>query len=166
MDYKRSVLNILRELEMGRIYSGNEYVANCVQYIAEHEDNYAPITKILYVEVAKQVNSSHNCVEKGIRNVIRAIWDYKGEEQVLLIKEIFGQYSEEHKPSNSQFLLSLYDYIKYRMPDAGEHFAHEECCCAHKREHCKYYQAWIKGNKIDVKKNDDFGGQCITGSGD
>lgn len=112
MDYKIFTKKILQELGIQKKYKGCEYIISCVQYISENEDEYFPVTKILYVDVAKEFNTSDTCIERGIRNTIEKIWCKKDEEQDKLVSKIFGKYSEQHKPTNMQFLASLYDYMK------------------------------------------------------
>ena len=132
MDYRVMVRGILKELGMYKMYKGCEYIVSCIDYIKRNEKTFLPVTKILYVDVAKEHNTSGRCVERDMRNVIDVIWQ-KGTNESLL-RTIFGEYNLTRKPTNVEFLLLLYNYIKYDMD------INDQMVCPYagiKCEHCE-----------------------------
>lgn len=110
MKYERQILDILYNLGIRKMYKGCEYILTGIYFISENENDFSPVTKILYVEIAKKHDTSSLCVEKNIRIVIELIW--KQRENVLLMHQIFGSYFLLKRPSNLEFLTSLYEYVK------------------------------------------------------
>ena len=68
MIYKEKTMDILNQLSACKTYKGYHYILSSIQFIHEHESTFLPITKILYVDIAKQYNTSDKCIEKDIRN--------------------------------------------------------------------------------------------------
>ncbi len=110
MKHEREILDILYNLGIRKMYKGCEYILSGIYFISENETTFSPVTKILYVEIAKKHGTSSLCVEKNIRSVIELIW--KQSKNDSLIREIFGSYFLRKRPSNLEFFTSLYDYIK------------------------------------------------------
>lgn len=117
MDYQGHVKGILMELGMYKMYKGCEYIISCINYIRQNENDFLPVTKILYVDVAKEHNTSGRCVERDMRNVISVIW--QKETNKTLLGKIFGEYHITNRPTNVEFLMLLYNYIKYDMDKDG-----------------------------------------------
>ena len=109
MIYREKTMNILNQLGACKTYKGYHYILSSIEFIHEHETNFLPITKILYVDIAKQYNTSDKCIEKNIRKVIELIW--KQDKNPELIIEIFGENNTNKRLSNASFLILLYDYI-------------------------------------------------------
>lgn len=112
MKYEAHTLKLLHALGFHKMYKGCEYIISSINYISKNETYFTPVTKVLYVEIAKQYNTSSICVEKNIRSIIRKIWaDPENEE---LICKIFGKHNLNKSPSNVEFLMLLYNYLKHR----------------------------------------------------
>ena len=114
MEYDKQATEILEQLGINSPYKGCDYIASGMSYIHENAASYMPITKILYEDIARQYNTSTSCVERNIRMVIEIIWKY--EHNRKMIDNIFDTYHSSRRPSNLQFLTSLYRHI-----DSGEH---------------------------------------------
>lgn len=110
MDYDKITISILKHLGINRTYKGCYYIVSSINYIHENKTTFLPATKILYVYVARQHNTSSKCVEKNIRKVIEIIW--KLDKNKSLLSKIFDKDYLTHKPGNIEFLLSLYNYIE------------------------------------------------------
>ena len=110
MKYEIVTLTVLHELGIQKMYKGCEYILSSINYINENQETYSPITKVLYVDIAKQYNTSGMCVERNMRNVIEFIWKIEKNEEV--IARIFGEYFKDKRPSNMEFLMLLYHYIQ------------------------------------------------------
>ncbi len=114
MMYKTYIINLLKKLGVHKAYKGCEYIFTAISFIAKNETSYSPITKILYVEIAKVHNTSKLCVERNIRSVIEIIWREHSDD--FLIKDIFGTSYLQQRPSNMEFISLLYEYIKRTFP--------------------------------------------------
>lgn len=102
---------VLHQLGIGKSYSGYDYILYAIELIEQNEHVLTGITKILYIDIAREFHTSDRCVERNIRKVIEVIWK-KSEINKTLILEIFGSKYESYKPSNKMFLELLYEYIK------------------------------------------------------
>ncbi len=109
MDYELLTAKILKQLGIYSIYKGCDIIISCISFIHYNQTEYYPITKVLYTEMAKQYNTSNQCVEKNIRKVIDCIW--KSDKNKENIQQVFGL-DTSRKPSNTEFLLSLYSHIE------------------------------------------------------
>lgn len=112
MEYKLVAKSVLHQLGIGQSYSGYDYILYAIELIEQDESVLKGITKILYIDMAREFQTSHTCVERNIRKVIEVIWKQPPENQAL-IRKIFGRRFLQHKPSNKEFLELLYEYIKF-----------------------------------------------------
>ena len=110
MEYERQATDILRHLGINGLYKECDYTVSGISFIHENISSYMPITKILYPDIAKKYNTSASCVEKNIRKVIETIW--KNENNRDIIEAIFDTGLPAQRPSNMQFLISLYRHIE------------------------------------------------------
>lgn len=111
MKYAAQTVALLKKMGIQKMYKGCEYIVSSINYIDKNEKHFAPVTKVLYVEIAKQFNTSSLCVEKNMRSIIKSIW--AKPENKNLIAEIFVPYNLEKRPSNMEFLVLLYSHLKY-----------------------------------------------------
>lgn len=111
MEYRLITKSVLHQLGIGKTYSGYDYILRSIELIMLNEDVLTNVTKILYIDVAKEYHTSQTCVERNIRKVIEVIWKHSAENSVQ-IEKIFGEKHLSHKPSNKEFLELLYEYIK------------------------------------------------------
>lgn len=111
MEYKLTAKSVLHQLGIGKSYIGYDYILYSIDLIMENENVLTNVTKILYIDVAKEYHTSQTCVERDIRKVIEVIWNH-AEENSTLIQKIFGDKFLLHKPSNKEFLELIYEYIK------------------------------------------------------
>lgn len=113
MRYECYVIKLLKSLGVNKFYKGCEFIISSINYINENEETFLPVTKILYVDIAKLYKTSATCVERDIRNVIDIIW--QKEENKPFLRKIFGEYNLNKRPTNMEFLVLTYNYIKYYM---------------------------------------------------
>lgn len=111
MEYKLITKSVLHQLGIGKSYSGYDYILDAIDLIMCNEDTLNNITKVLYIDIAKEYHTSQICVERNIRKVIEVIWNHAEENNSLIVK-IFGNKFLLHKPSNKEFLELLYEYVK------------------------------------------------------
>lgn len=111
MEYKLTTKSVLHQLGVGKSYSGYDYILHAMVLIRQSENVLNSITKVLYIDIAKEYHTSPTCVERNIRKVIEVIWNHT-EENSALITKIFGNKYSSHKPTNKEFLELLYEYIQ------------------------------------------------------
>ena len=110
MKYKAYTIALLKRLGIQKMYKGCDYIVASISYMDKNEKYFAPVTKVLYVEIAKQFNTSNLCVEKNMRSIIKNIWSKPENKE--LIAEIFGPNNLDKRPSNMEFLVLLYNQLK------------------------------------------------------
>ena len=66
------------------------------------------VTKLLYPEIAKNFKTSDQRVERAICNAIEVAW--KNREH---FKEFFGNSTWKNRPTNSEFIATFVDKMKY-----------------------------------------------------
>ena len=103
--------SILHQLGIGKSYSGYNYILYALELIEQDESVLTGITKVLYIDIAREFHTSDTCVERNIRKVIEVIWKHSETNKSLIIK-IFGNKFGVNKPSNKDFLELLYEYVK------------------------------------------------------
>lgn len=111
MEYRLITKSVLHQLGIGKTYSGYDYILRSIELIVLNEEVLSNVTKILYIDIAKEYHTSQTCVERNIRKVIEVIWKHTDENRIR-IQYIFGEKYLTHKPSNKEFLELLYEYIK------------------------------------------------------
>ena len=108
MNYKRAIISILDSLGANKSYTGYDYVVCGLMLMLEDKESVTCITKSLYIDIAKQYNTTWNCVEKNIRTVVKSVWSTTNTD---LLKIIFKKSGREKKPTNKEFFKYMYDYI-------------------------------------------------------
>lgn len=105
------VTNILKELGVPAHIRGYEYLRYSIIYGLKHSEALYSVTKMLYPAVAKEFQTTPSKVERAIRHAIEVAWD-RGNADV--IEQYFGYTinPEKGKPTNSEFIAMLADYIK------------------------------------------------------
>lgn len=111
MEDRFTAKGVLHQLGISKAYSGYDYILYAIELIKQDESVLTGITKILYIDIAKEFQTSDTCVERNIRKVIEVVWK-KSETNKTLILKIFGSKFTTFKPSNKEFLELLYEYIK------------------------------------------------------
>lgn len=106
---EKLTITILNQLGISKTYKGYHYIISSIQFIHENETTFLPITKNLYIDIAKQYHTSDKCIEKNIRKITEIIW--KEKKNPSLICDIFGKDNLTKRLSNTEFLILLYEYI-------------------------------------------------------
>ncbi len=110
MKYEAKIILILKQLGIYHMYKGCDYIVSSIRFIHENNSTFLPVSKILYSDIARQYNTSSQCVEKNIRKVIDIIWKMDKNQDIL--SEIFDTGYQTRKPGNKEFLLSIYNHIE------------------------------------------------------
>lgn len=142
MKYQLTTKNVLHRLGIGKTYSGYDYILYGIGSISENEELLNGITKILYIDIAKEFHTTNTCVEKNIRKAIEVIWK-NAEENKQLITNIFGDRYLSRKPSNKVFFELLYEYVKnYDLLERI--FRTEEIICPLSKNVCHAYNEIVQ----------------------
>ena len=138
--YELIVRNMLHQLGIGKTYRGYDYIFHAVGLICYDERFLSSVTKILYITIAQNYNTSGICVERNIRNVIHVIWENPKNKE--LISKFFGEAYVYAKPSNKEFLGLLYEYVKsYDL--LKEIFHSKKTTCPFTEDVCSVYNEII-----------------------
>lgn len=127
---------ILHELGIGKSYSGYDYILYGIDLILCDEDLLHCVTKVLYIDIAKEYNTNSSCVERNIRKAIEVIWKHTQENRELIVK-IFGKRYLSLKPSNKEFLELLYEYVK-------QSYCVDNIICPISNTSCSVYQELLE----------------------
>ena len=100
--------SILKEFGLNSSYLGAKYLEHALKMAVEREDALTDISKHLYVDTAKNFNTSASCVERDIRTVIKIIWE-RGDRSC--IEKITG-YTGQSCPTNSEFIRCMVSYFR------------------------------------------------------
>ena len=69
------------------------------------------VTKLLYPDLAKMYQTTDQKIERAIRNAIEVSWGRGNDE---LFEEMFGFCSEYTRPTNSEYIAVVADYIRIK----------------------------------------------------
>ncbi|MBQ8041123.1 MAG: hypothetical protein IJ274_14865 [Lachnospiraceae bacterium] len=112
MNYKDYTLAILDNLGIHQVFRGCEYIMYGIEYLLSLEKNVAPDSEMIYNFAAEKFVLEPTAIENSMRNVIQAIWTNKENPQ--LMQDIFGAHNMDKRPSNLEFLMLLYNYIRHQ----------------------------------------------------
>ena len=98
---------ILRKLGIVSTYKGYKAAVIAVSLALENEDRLHSITKDIYAETARRMNTTPSAIEKNLRTVARRAW---GVNRTDL--ERMAGYRLLAPPSVSEFLDILFNYIQ------------------------------------------------------
>lgn len=113
-DMDKVFTNYLIQLGFKANIKGYAYIREAMNMLWEDSPFYLDsITKRLYPDIAKLYKTTPSRVERAIRHAIEVAWANGNRE---LIDNIFGYTIDSHKgkPTNSEFLALMVDYIRLR----------------------------------------------------
>jgi two-component system response regulator (stage 0 sporulation protein A) len=110
---------IIKNLGVSPALLGYGYIKYAVELMFTDETYMYSITKKLYPKIAIKYNTTADRVERAIRHAIETGW-IKGSE--VLQKDLFGYSisSDKGKPTNSEFLTTVADYLRMLVGDNNE----------------------------------------------
>lgn len=109
---------ILKSLHIRERKLAHGYIVYAIKLVEADQSCLEHITKTVYVDVAEKYHTSVYNVERGIRNAVEAIWKNKSKHEQLLL-EIFGAENMDYRPTNTQFLSCLYNYLVSQQADSA-----------------------------------------------
>lgn len=99
---------VIRSLGVSGVYMGLPYLAHAVNLVLEDRGLLYCLTKILYPAVALHFSSTPYMVERDIRTIAKAIWDFGDHSR---LDEMAG-YHVKLKPKNSELIDFIANYIQ------------------------------------------------------
>ena len=157
MEYRSYTIELLNQFGIHKRYKGFEYIISSINYIHQNEKNFTPVTKILYVEIAKEHNTSSLCVEKDMRTVIKNIWTQENNHEFII--KIFGEFYLNQRPTNIEFLMLLYNYIKLQLDYSVINYVKDSTCiCPTTGAACEFCKDFVVEtiNKLRKLEHDYF----------
>ncbi len=155
MEYRSYTIELLSQLGIHKKYKGYEYIISSINYIHRNEKNFTPVTKILYVEIAKEHNTSSLCIEKDMRTVIKSIWAKEDNHEFII--KIFGEYFLFHRPTNVEFLMLLYNHIKLELDHSVLNFVKDASfLCPTTGNPCEYFMNFVIETISKLLLNDEI----------
>lgn len=100
---------ILQQMQIPANQKGYYYIREAVVLIYENPNLLSAVTKELYPTIAREFKTTPSRVERGIRFACETAWNKPG---VMNMEEIFGESSHYDKPTNSEVIASIVDYLK------------------------------------------------------
>ena len=109
-NWEKTVAEYLNKMGVKPHLKGYGYLKYGVARCIEHMEELESITKILYPGIAKKYNTTAGKVEHGIRHAIQRAWESQKND---IWDTVFGKgyLLRNSKPTNSQFIATLADYI-------------------------------------------------------
>lgn len=112
MDRQKSVAirKTLDQIGVKHSLKGYRYIISAIEKGLDDRNKLNYITKVLYVEIARENDSTPSRVERAIRHAIEVAW-CRGNARV--INNIFGYTvsTEKCKPTNSEFIALVTDFV-------------------------------------------------------
>ena len=105
-----AIRKTLNQIGIPHNVKGYPYIVSAIEKCIEDRGKLNHIVKGLYAELAEENGDKVSCVERSIRNAIEVSWN-RGNTKV--INNLFGYAvsSEKGKPTNSEFIAYLADFI-------------------------------------------------------
>ena len=118
MDKQKSVAirKTLDQIGVKHSLKGYRYIISAIEKGLDDRSKLDYITKVLYVEIARENDSTPSRVERAIRHAIEVAW-CRGN--VRAINSIFGYTvsAAKGKPTNSEFIALLTDFIDFNYEE-------------------------------------------------
>ena len=94
---------------------GYRFLWEAIRRNLEDKNALSGVTKILYPDLAKHFDTNSGCIERCMRNAIKAAW--KKPENAETREAYFGSFTSglQEPPSNSEFIALIREYILMRQ---------------------------------------------------
>lgn len=102
------ISKLLNKMGITASIKGYHFIRKGVMMVIENEDAILSMTKGLYPDIAKEYNTTAGKVERAMRHAIETAWKRTGKE---VYSELAG-YSPIEKPTNSQFIAIMSEYLR------------------------------------------------------
>ncbi len=106
------ISKLLNSMSITASIKGYHFIREGVVMVVENKGAILSMTKGLYPDIAKKYNTTAGKVERAMRHAIETAWKRTGKE---VFSEMAG-YCPVAKPTNSQFIAIMSEYIRVRNP--------------------------------------------------
>ena len=106
------ISKLLNSMSITASIKGYHFIREGVIMVIENEGAIFSVTKGLYPDIAKKYNTTAGKVERAIRHAVETAWKRSGKKVYC---EMAG-YDSQVKPTNSQFIATMSEYIRVRQP--------------------------------------------------
>ncbi len=134
MNYELIITDLFCKLGICKYYIGIDYITYAMELIDTDKQYLYYVTKSLYIDIAKEFNTTPTCIEKNIRTLINRIWKYAYKCSNIIV-EVFGDKFLYVKPSNKEFLQRIYYHVKRQ-----EKFLSENKLCPYCNVKCVLFK--------------------------
>ena len=118
MDRQKSVAirKTLDQIGVKHSLKGHRYIIRAIEKALDDRNKLDRIVKVLYVEIARENDSTPSRVERAIRHAIEVTWT---DGNPVAINKIFGYTvsAAKGKPTNSEFIALLTDFIDFNYKE-------------------------------------------------
>lgn len=121
VEIEELVTDLLYEIGIPKHLKGYHCLREAVVITIEDPTYLDMITKRLYPDVAKKLKTTGSRVERAIRHAIEVAWNC-GNLKELKKYLGFTVSPEKGKPSNSEFVALLVDYIQFEIKERSIQF--------------------------------------------
>lgn len=121
MPTEEEIRNTLRRLGVKTSNRGYSYISYGISLTLQDKSYLEYVTKGLYVDIARNFNTSGSCVERDIRTTVKAIWE---TEDTDLLMEICNGTTPK-RPPNKKFFAMMHDYFT-RVPKVSNDMSCQE----------------------------------------
>ena len=116
MDKKTNIAiqTTLNQIGVSHSLKGYVYLVSAIDKCISERGKLNQVIKVLYKEIADENSDTVSRVERAIRHAIEVSWN-RGNTSV--INKIFGYtvVAEKGRPTNSEFIALVADFISIRM---------------------------------------------------
>lgn len=113
-DLTFTISKIIKEIGVPAHLWGYEAIRKSIEYVIKHGRCY--MTKELYPNIAKEMNTTPSKVERSIRHAIEVAFD---RADIDVIYKYFGcsiNLMNGGKATNEEFIYTIVDYLKQHNP--------------------------------------------------
>lgn len=105
---------LLKKLGIPTHIKGYRFLEEAVEFTIKDPMAIDSVTKSIYPQVARKYSTTASRVERAIRHAIEVAWTKRGE--IPFQEEVFRDTLDQDKikPTNSQFIATLADYIIHK----------------------------------------------------
>ena len=105
----KRVQNVLGFLGVTRNYRGYQRIAFAISLVLQNENRLCSVCTEVYQRTAEEFMCTKCAAERAMRTVVQKVWDSNRDS----LNRIAG-YQLKYKPTVSEFLAIVYNYIKCR----------------------------------------------------
>lgn len=112
-----TILDILTELGTPAHIKGHPYLVTGLTLLVKDPNLVHAMTKELYPAIAKEHDTTPSRVERAVRHAVEVTWD---RSDLKILDRYFGNTvkSSKGKPTNSEFLAQMCNYIRRELKGA------------------------------------------------